>query len=164
MARKPKHCKCKSCGDIFIPDHRNVGRQAYCGKPKCRKASKAASQRKWLSKPENQGYFRGPDNVERVREWRKKNPGYGRKKRPRTPDALQDPLNAEAVSNQTVETKVDHPAKDALQELLPVQSLVFIGLIAQLTGCALQDDIASVVRRLRHLGQDILNCSRQPKG
>jgi hypothetical protein len=164
MARKPKRCKCKNCEEYFILDHRNVGRQVYCGKPQCRKASKAASQEKWLKKPENRNYFRGQDNVERVRQWRKKNPGYWRKKNPEKPDALQDSLNAETSLNQSVEPVIDQPPKDALQELLPVQEVVLIGLIAQLTGCALQDDIASVVRRLRHLGQDILNCSRQPKG
>jgi len=164
MAKKPEHCKCKNCRDYFIPDYRNVGRQAYCGKPQCRKASKAASQEKWLNKPDNRDYFRGPDNVERVRHWRKKNPGYGRKKSPEPPDALQDPLNAEMSSNQIVEPLVDQPAKDALQDPLPIQDVVLIGLIAQLTGFALQDDIASAVRRLRNLGQDILNCSRQPKG
>jgi hypothetical protein len=35
--------------------------------PECRKASKVESQRRWLSKPENQNHFRGSANVERVR-------------------------------------------------------------------------------------------------
>lgn len=36
--------KCLSCGDLFDPDRRNVGRQRYCSKAHCRRASKAASQ------------------------------------------------------------------------------------------------------------------------
>ena len=36
---------------------------------------------------------------------------------------------------------------------------VLVGLIAQLTGCALQDDIAGMVRRLQQLGRDILDQS-----
>ena len=43
---------------------------------------KEASQKRWLRKPENQNYFRGPENVRRVQEWRIANPGYScRKKR-----------------------------------------------------------------------------------
>jgi hypothetical protein len=36
--------------------------------PAYRAASKAASQARWLAKPENQGYFRGPVSVARVKE------------------------------------------------------------------------------------------------
>jgi hypothetical protein len=34
--------------------------QCYCLASTCRAASKAASQARWLAKPENQDYFRGP--------------------------------------------------------------------------------------------------------
>jgi hypothetical protein len=63
--------KCRHCGKYFIPDCRNVKRQKYCGRPECLKASKRESQRRWLGKPENRDYFRSPENVKRVREWRK---------------------------------------------------------------------------------------------
>lgn len=165
MTREPERCKCDNCGSFFIPDHRNVDRQSYCGNAPCRKASKAASQKKWLNKPENRNYFKGPENVERVQRWREKNPGYWRNKNPDAPGALQDPLNARTPSNQRVGPMADDPAKDALQDPFPpIQDLVLIGLIAQLTGCALQDDIANTVRHLRHLGQDIVNRSHRPKG
>ena len=48
-----------NCNEKHRCDHRNRGRQSYCSKPACRKASKAASQRRWLSRPENENYFRG---------------------------------------------------------------------------------------------------------
>jgi hypothetical protein len=51
---------------LFRPDPRNANRQKYCRKPKCREASKAASQQRWLQKPENQDYFRGPQNVKLI--------------------------------------------------------------------------------------------------
>jgi hypothetical protein len=44
----------------------------------------------------------------------------------------------------------------ALQELLLAQPLVLIGLIANLTGSALQEDVARTGRRLEQLGRDIL--------
>jgi hypothetical protein len=45
----------------------------------------------------------------------------------------------------------------ALQELSFNQPSVLVGLIANLTGSALQDEIAETVRQLLKLGGDILN-------
>ena len=69
-----KRKRCRNCKRLFIPDHRNRDRQKYCKTPDCRKASKAFSQKKWLQKPENKNYFKGPENTQRVKEWRKLNP------------------------------------------------------------------------------------------
>ena len=52
--------KCKCCLKLFRPDPRNRRHQHYCSALACRAASKAASQARWLAKPENQSYFRGP--------------------------------------------------------------------------------------------------------
>ena len=89
--------KCRHCRRLFVPDPRNRDRQKYCSSPPCRKASKSASQKKWLRKPGNRDYFKGPENVERVREWRKKNPGYWKRSKPKI--ALQDPLNGQDAEN-----------------------------------------------------------------
>ncbi len=82
--------KCSHCKRLFRPDYRNRNRQKYCNKPECRKVSKAASQKKWLNKPENKDYFRGADNVRRVQEWREQNPDYWKLKNSKKP--LQDSL------------------------------------------------------------------------
>ncbi len=66
--RKIKKKKCRHCRQLFEPDHRNREKQNYCEKSPCRKASKKASQKKWLHKPENEDYFRSSDNVERVQK------------------------------------------------------------------------------------------------
>jgi len=150
MALKSKRCKCKHCGKLFRPDPRSAGRQRYCSEPQCRKASKAASQRRWIEKPENRDYFRGPDNVRRVQRWRKAHPGYWGKR----PHALQDQLTAQPVENKDDAVRF---ANTALQDSLIMQPSVLIGLIAQLTGSALQDDIAMAARRMQQLGNDILN-------
>ncbi len=78
MAR-PGKLKCLFCGSMFGADPRNARRQKYCCAVACRKASKAASRRTWLAKPENQDYFRGPENVARVQAWRAQHPGYWRR-------------------------------------------------------------------------------------
>jgi hypothetical protein len=51
--------KCLCCCELFRADPRNLHHQKYCSKAACRKASKAASQRRWLAKAENRDYFRG---------------------------------------------------------------------------------------------------------
>lgn len=144
--------KCPHCQQLFTPDARNATRQRYCSKPGCRKHSKAESQRRWLQKDENRDYFRGAEHVQRVQRWRAANPGYWRRSK-RAAIALQDPLIPQVAVNKTN----IHPApKDALQDLLILQPTVMVGLIAQLTGCALQDDIARAARRMQQLGNDIL--------
>src|SRR5580704_7704160 len=109
--------KCKCCLKLFRPDARNRRHQFYCSASGCRAASKAASQARWLAKPENEGYFRGPVNVARVQAWRARHPGYWRKDRA-TRAALQDPSMAEAI-DCTVETAI--AARSPLQDVLTAQ-------------------------------------------
>ena len=147
--------KCKCCLKLFRPDPRNRRHQYYCSAPDCRAASKAASQARWLAKPENQSYFHGPVNVARVRAWRSRHPGYWRKGRRGGP-ALQDVSIAQPVRSAD---KTDDVAGAPLQELLWAQPAVLIGLIAHLVGTPLQDDIVRTAGRLLRLGQDILATS-----
>jgi len=144
--------KCPHCQQLFTPDARNATRQRYCSKPACRKQSKLDSQLRWLQKPENRDYFRGAEHVERVKRWRAAQPGYWRRSK-RSPVALQDALIAQVAVNAV---NIHPTEKGALQDLLILQPAVMVGLIAQLTGCALQDDIARAARRMQQLGHDIL--------
>jgi len=150
--------KCRHCGKLFVPDARNAKRQKYCGELACRKASKAASQQQWLQKPQNRDYFRSPENVARVQQWRRDNPGYWRRGRPKAHDALQDPLIAKPLK---IIEQSGHFAGAALQDSLIMQPAVLIGLISNFTGCALQDDIANILKRLQQLGADIINASQK---
>ena len=156
-----KRKKCRNCKELFIPDPRNAKRQKYCRKPKCRKASKAASQRRWLAKPENQGYFCGPENVKRVQLWREVNPGYWRKKQKDNKGALQDPLNRKPIENNTNNVEF---ANDGLQDFLIAQPPVLLGLIANFTGNTLQDDIVMTIQCLQKLGHDIISNLSESKG
>lgn len=144
--------KCLHCQDFFQPDPRNKKRQHFCTLPDCRKASKKTAQARWLAKPENRDYFRGPSHVARIQAWRKKHPRYWKSRS--KPDALQDVL-----TTQPVETKEDSDIfmGSPLQDILNNQPLVLIGLIARFTGLALQDDIAKTTHSLKQLGADILN-------
>lgn len=156
--------KCKSCKELFEPDRRNAWHQSYCSKPPCRCVSKAASQRRWLNQPCNRGYFRGADNVERMRQWRAAHPGYWRKEA-----ALQEVIMAQSADNNSkssifAESLRVVPEQQILplQEVIANQPLILIGLIANLTGATLQDDIATTSRHLLRLGRDVMG--RVPNG
>ena len=146
-------CKCLHCGTFFIPDPRNRHHQQYCGEPECRRASKAASQRRWQSRPENADYFRGAENVARVQAWRKAHPGYWKRSKRKRSVALQDLSNAQASPPQRT---ANQDGTVALQDLWQRQPPVLIGLIAHLTGVALQEDIASITGRLIAKGQALM--------
>ena len=70
--------KCPHCGQLYVPDHRNRYHQVYCSKPDCRQASKRASRRRWRNSSKGRDYFKGPTQVERVRQWRLEHPCYWR--------------------------------------------------------------------------------------
>ena len=147
--------KCKCCLRLFRPDPRNRRHQRYCPATACRAGSKAASQTRWLSAPENQGYFRGAVNVARVQAWRSCHPGYWRQGR-RVGAALQDVSMAQPIGSAVETTKA---AWSPLQDVLTAQPAVLIGLIAHIVGTPLQDDIVRTTDRLLRLGQDILATS-----
>jgi hypothetical protein len=67
MARGHRR-KCKCCRRLFRPDPRNLRHQRYCSELFCREARKAASQARWLARPENQDYFRGPVHLARSKD------------------------------------------------------------------------------------------------
>ena len=160
-SKKYKRTRCKHCKRLFYPDAKNVGRQKYCNKPECKKASKIESQRKWLEK--NPDHFKGEINVKHVQNWREANPGYSkrRKKTKKSDIALQETLLPQSTENTTDNM---HFTNRALQDSLRVQSLVITGLIAQITGDTLQDSIAFSAQRLRQLGADVINAANPNKG
>ena len=148
--------KCLHCHTFFKPDPRSKGRQTFCSLPECRKESKKVSQIKWLQKPQNQNYFCGPENVQRVQRWRDKNPGYSKK--PPSASGTPQPLQETSIAQDTENKEETGVLKqDALQDLLMAQPSVLIGLIAHLTGSTLQDDIVRSGQKLRELGEDFLS-------
>jgi hypothetical protein len=145
--------KCLHCNEERRCDPRNRGRQCFCSKPDCRRASKAASQRQWVARAENQNYFRGAENCERVRQWRLAHPGYWRNKRPAPESTLQDPLIPQVAEKQTLEPPgISH----ALQDPWISQPALLVGLISVVTGHALQEDIVQSARAFLNRGRDIL--------
>src|SRR5271166_3355466 len=99
------------------------------------------------------GICKNPQNSQRVKEWRKRNPGYWRKKSPPPQEPLQDLCSTQVAQDEEVK-RIE--ISDALQDVSVMQPAVMVGLISMMTGSALQEDIAATTRALLSKGQDIL--------
>jgi hypothetical protein len=154
--KRTRRRKCAHCKELFRADRRNAWHQRYCDKGCCRAESKREAQSKWNRKPGNRGYFRGPEQVERTRQWRRGHPGYWKQ------PALQDVIMSQPVETNsesgtyTTSSGQRTPKSHALQDVISAQSTVLIGLIATLSDSALQDDIAITARRLLSRGHDVM--------
>lgn len=151
---------CCHCGDWFRPHPRNAYHQRYCSKPECRRASKRRSQRKWRGK--NPDYFHGPEHVKRVQAWRRAHPEYWKRPGSRAkrgkPDALQDLLILQGRDREGVATFRDclfQEISRPLQDLLNAQCHALVGVVALITGGALQEDIGPVLATCYERGQRI---------
>jgi len=138
---------------LFRPHSGNRWHQKYCVKPGCRKARKAQSQRRWLEKEANRDYFRGLSNVERVRQWRRKNPQYW-KRSAKGSGTLQDLVSIQAVEKQVV---VETTSQAPLQDLVSKQDPLLLGLITQLIDTPLQDRVEQTTLRLISQGLSFLD-------
>ena len=149
---------CRHCHKPFIPDWRNRHRQFYCRKPACRKARKAASQRRWLA--QNPDHSKQPKHAERVRRWRE-----GRRRR-----AVQTPATEACVDTResiadASKSRADQrkPAVSAplLQDRFEVlqdsimRNPFVLGLLRRLFGCSSKDNIETTVRELIRMGAEV---------
>ena len=148
--------KCPHCEGFFLPDARNRRRQRYCAKAPCRRASKAASQRRWVSQPANADYFRDADNAARARAWQAAHPGYWKKRRKRSLGVLQEDCQAQTAPGAQVAVPDDGVV---LQDDWLRQPPLVIGLIAHLAGVTLPEDIATMTGRLIAMGHAVLGAS-----
>jgi hypothetical protein len=144
--------KCKYCGKLYQVNPRRRDLQRYCRETACQKASHAASQRRWLAKPENRDHFCGPENIDRVQAWRKAHPGYWRRRNKR-PIALQDVILTQPVDVQEDKTDL---MQGALQDVISSQHALLVGVISTLTGSTLQDEIGQSMRLFQTRGALIL--------
>lgn len=152
--------KCLCCQKLFVADRRNLNRQKFCANPECRTASKRESQSRWLARPENQDHFRGSGNSDRVRAWRACHPGYWKRSERKRSRTLQDPCPAQVAEPKVVVTQPSAGLSlRTLQDLCQQQLPLVVGLISQLTGSPLQEDIAGYLRRLIAKGHDLLGVS-----
>jgi hypothetical protein len=149
--------KCCCCRARFQPDPRNRYHQKFCSRPRCQRASKRASQRHWLNKAENRGYFCGPDNVRRVQEWRKENPEYTRKPCFVPDGSLQENWASKIALKKQAKTNSPELPLNPLQEVCRQHLPLLLGLIGRIEHFPLQEDIAVRIRQMIVEGQCILD-------
>ncbi len=158
MKPEPHRCKCLNCKQLFIPDYRNRRHQQFCSAPECKRASKRVRQQRWLSKPQNRDYFRDADNRQRVKDWRKANPGYWKRYQRKPRPTLQDDCPTQpAVEKELAPAPLPDACRRTLQDICQVQVPLMVGLISKFSDCTLPDDIVNYVRTLIAKGLDILD-------
>ena len=114
--------------------------------------SKRASQARWRKK--NPDYHSGPVAVQRVQQWRAKNPGYWRSKKvPLEKTPLQEHCSSQTVDQQTDGATLE---EFALQDNRITQLPIILGLMSTLSGFTLQEDIDRFGRELHKRGRQIL--------
>jgi hypothetical protein len=92
-----------------------------------------------------------------VRQWRKANPGYRRKKKSAGVDVQQDSCGKQGVEDVEV---VGSDKSDVLQDVCLPQPALLVGIISIMTGCGQQEDIAASARSFLARGEDILRMGR----
>ncbi len=143
---------------IFFANRRNLRHQKFSHQPACQAVSKRQAQQRWLSKDNNRDYFKGSAAVERVRAWCARNPGYWKRPKKSPQSALQDLSPTQPPFNKPVpQSDPQDLFVSALQDPSKVQQPLLVGLISQILGSPLKDDILAFVVRLVAKGQDLLD-------
>ena len=146
MARRRR--RCRFCDRLFWPNPRVKDRQLACSDARCQKERVAETQRNWLAKPHNEGYFRG--RYPHLKEWlaRTENAGYLRSYRrgKRGVRATSPaPVPAEPAP-PPAPTPPDRPSVQQLitdiQDELRVLSRSVSGIQAQLPRSDIQDPLS----------------------
>jgi len=127
---KIKKRLCRNCHFPFKPDKYNHSKQVYCCKPKCKVIAAQAKKAKYRNKKKWDLELRA-DEVKRVQKWRRKNPGYARKK-PKTAGISEAPLP------DSKDTNLNSPCTaheiDSLRDFVIRQELITVGLASQFVG------------------------------
>jgi len=156
---RAKACKCQHCKESYLPDARNRHHQRYCRKPECRKASKAHSQAKWLSKPQNRDYFGKGESTARVKAWRKAHPECRQRREGKRSSVQQDLLITQPIDRLN-ETKVKQERCSRVQQdLFAEQTPLMLGLISHLADTVQQEDIVAMAGRFISKGRAVLGLS-----
>jgi len=148
--------KCRHCRRRFVPDHRNRYHQRYCSRLECQRASKRASQRRWLREGANRDYFCGPEHVRRVQRWRNHHPHYWRTHALGNPSRLQLQNVQKRPIGDGPEVRQQEPEGGTLQDFIRLNAPRLMSLAAQLERGTLQEDIVKSARDLITVGQCIL--------
>lgn len=128
MAKRMIKRKCLHCGDEFRLDPRSKGRQRYCGKEECRKASHRASSRKYYKRKSKAPAWRAAQNA-RTRKWRKENSGYWKRKNKKMGKSCHE---LPALCDTERGGKCSD--ENALRDMMSFYGTCFQGFVSHVTG------------------------------
>jgi hypothetical protein len=145
----PVHRECLICSKDFIPSKFAATRQVVCNHASCRKEAKKIRQSNWTAK--NPDYFRGPEHVERVRQWRKTHPDW--RTSVRGPTELPAPESSPKAESCNTPT----PAAIRLQDsALQRQEAIVLGVISIVAGDRLQDEVLTLAEECFRRGSALI--------
>lgn len=146
--------RCASCKELFFPDARTRHRQTFCGKIECQETRMAENRRSWLAKPENAHYGRdNPKAKQKTKEWRKQHPGYWKRSKRTVSGTLPEQRMAGKYGGSG-------PNGGPLPEERWSDHPVIMGIIAEITGSTLPEQIAATYRDLVAKGREILRTQK----
>jgi hypothetical protein len=148
MKKSRRKRKCEICGRKYTPDRYNYYHQKCCSDPACQKSGKRLSSKRYRHKKRRDPEFRKAE-VKRVEKWRKKNPGYRKKKSKRKKTQKNSETND--VLRDFGRGENDAPNK-MLRDFALFQMHCLQGLVVNLTG-ALRDDIGSLLNNYYDRGK-----------
>ena len=140
MKKSRRKRKCEICGCKFTPDKYNYYHQKYCSNPDCQKSSNRLSSKRYRHRKRHDSKFKKAE-VRRMQKWRKKNPGYRKKKSNSKKTQKNSENNYVLRDFGRGETGIQNKM---LRDFALFQMYCFQGLIVNLTG-ALRDDIGSLM-------------------
>jgi hypothetical protein len=146
---KHRKIRCKNCGNYFYPDKYNYIHQKYCSRNECRKASRRASSKNYRQKKSNNLSFRQTESA-RVKVWQSKHRVHIKNSKKSCKKDVAKPELRDFAQVEKLKKEVVH-----LRDFANLQSIVLQGVISQLTGCGLRDDIGAFIRRIYDKGRDI---------
>ena len=140
MKKSRRKRKCEICGEKFSPDKYNYYHQKCCSNPNCQKSSNRLGSKRYRRKKRHDSAFRKAE-AKRVQKWRKKNPGY-RKKKSNSKKTQKNSENNYVLRDfgrgeNGIQNKM-------LRDFALFQMRCIQGLIVNLSG-GLRDDIGSLM-------------------
>jgi hypothetical protein len=118
--------------------------------------SKAQSQRRWASKPENREIYANGDSTERVREWRKRHPGYRKTRKKKTAVVQQDLLIEQTAGKEQLAETRSQQTSGVQQDLWKKQDDLMVGLISHMADTVQQEIIVGIIDQFISKGRAVL--------
>ncbi len=146
---KHRKIRCRNCGKYFYPDKYNYHHQKYCSRTECRRASRRQSSNKYREKKSRDLSYRQSES-NRAKDWYSK---HSLKVKNRKKSCKK--VSSKEVLRDFAQVEKIQIDISVLRDFANLQSIILQGVISQLTGCGLRDDISNYIRRMYDRGREV---------